>query len=98
VIATPDDNEVAKLFVSKSGIAAEMLYDQYADVLRLVIFRIVRVRDASEEILQQTFLEVWNSSNTFSQQKEKLLPWMLQMARRLAHDYLIKADAVALQA
>jgi DNA-directed RNA polymerase specialized sigma24 family protein len=96
VIARPDEDEAVKLFVSKSILAAETLYDRYAKVLRLTIFRIVPVRNAAEEILQQTFLEIWNGIDLFSQQKEKLVTWMLQIARRLAYDYLIKADAVAL--
>jgi DNA-directed RNA polymerase specialized sigma24 family protein len=89
--------ELVKLFVTKSILAAETLYDRYAEVLRLTIFRIVPVRNAAEEILQQTFLEIWNISDLFLQQKEKLITWMLQIARKLAHDYLIKADALALE-
>lgn len=92
-----DEAEVVRLAISKSVLAAEVLYDQYADVLLLAIFRIVRQKAPAEVILQQAFVEIWNSFDQYLQQKEKLLTWMLQIVRRIARD-AVKSDVVAVSA
>lgn len=78
------ETEIYALVHSKNALSAELLYDLYAKALFLVIIRIVPKREVAEEILQQTFLEAWNTFHFFMPGEEKLLSWMIRIARNLA--------------
>jgi RNA polymerase sigma-70 factor (ECF subfamily) len=62
------------------------IYDQYAPLLNGVIIRVVKTESIAEEILQATFLHIWNQIHTFEASQHSLLIWMMQIARRLAVD------------
>ena len=81
-----DDAELVRLISLKSRAGAEVLYDRYAMVLLLVIIRIVPGKKEAEGVLEQTYIKVWNSFDLYIQQNEKLLPWMIVIARNLAKD------------
>lgn len=83
-----NEAELIELIRSKSRFGAELLYDLYANVLLLAIYRLIPEKEAAETILQQTFMEVWNSLEQYLQQKEQLLAWLLRIARRKAQDAL----------
>jgi DNA-directed RNA polymerase specialized sigma24 family protein len=81
-----DDAELIRLITIKSKVGAEAVYDKYAMVLLLVIIRIVPEKKEAEDILKQTYIKVWNSFDLYIEQKGKLLPWMIAIARNLAKD------------
>jgi RNA polymerase sigma factor (sigma-70 family) len=51
-----------------------------------VISRIIKNEDVSEEILQDTFLRIWDRIETYDATKGRLFTWMLNIARNLAID------------
>ena len=81
-----DDAELVRLISLKSRAGAEVLYDRCAKALMLVIIRIVPGKKEAEAVLEQTYIKVWNSFDHYIQQNEKLLPWMIVIARNLAKD------------
>jgi RNA polymerase sigma-70 factor (ECF subfamily) len=62
------------------------IYDKYAPLLMGVIIRMVKIESVAEEILQATFLHIWNQIHTFEASQHSFLTWMMQIARRLAVD------------
>jgi RNA polymerase sigma-70 factor (ECF subfamily) len=49
-----------------------------------VIIRVVKTENVAEEILQDTFLHIWNQIHTFEASRHSFLIWMMQIARRFA--------------
>ncbi len=56
-------------------------------VYRLIL-RIVRDTGLAEDLVQETFLRVWNRAATFDSQRGVLGPWLLTVARNRAIDHL----------
>jgi RNA polymerase sigma-70 factor (ECF subfamily) len=52
----------------------------------------VRNSAAAEDLVQETFLRVWNRIPAFNQERGALGPWLLTVARNRAIDYLRSAD------
>jgi len=62
------------------------LYDNYAGALLGVITRIIQKEEIAEEVLQDTFLKIWDRIDSYDREKGKLFTWMLNVARNLAID------------
>jgi len=52
----------------------------------------VRNPAAAEDLVQETFLRVWNRAASFDQERGALGPWLLTVARHRAIDYLRSID------
>jgi RNA polymerase sigma-70 factor (ECF subfamily) len=66
----------------------EILYDNYAAALYGIIHRIVRHEEVAEDILQETFLKIWNNFKQYDPAKGRLFTWMVNIARNLSIDKL----------
>ena len=51
-----------------------------------LIFRILKSDELAEEVLQDTFLRVWDKIKDYDAEKGKLFTWMANIARNLAID------------
>jgi RNA polymerase sigma-70 factor (ECF subfamily) len=51
-----------------------------------VIYRILNSDDVAEEVLQDTFLRIWDRIGSYDSGKGRLFTWMLNVARNLAID------------
>jgi RNA polymerase sigma-70 factor (ECF subfamily) len=57
-----------------------------------LILRVVRDAAISEDLVQETFLRVWNRVQGFDAVRGALAPWLLAVARNRAIDYLRSAS------
>lgn len=73
-------------------IAAEALYDMYSSSLLGVISRIVQNNELAEDLLQETFVKIWNSFSSYSSDKGRLFTWMVNIARNLSIDKIRSKD------
>jgi len=62
------------------------LYDQYSDALYGIILRTVSDEGFAEDVLQQTFVKIWNAIDQYDEGKGALFTWMSTIARNLALD------------
>jgi RNA polymerase sigma-70 factor (ECF subfamily) len=67
------------------------LYDRYGRIAYSLILRVVRDAGIAEDLLQETFLRVWNRAHAFVAEKGAIGPWLLAVARNRAIDYLRSA-------
>jgi RNA polymerase sigma-70 factor (ECF subfamily) len=67
------------------------LYDRYGRLVYALILRVVRDGGIAEDLVQETFLRVWNRVQGFEAGKGALGPWLLAVARNRAIDYLRSA-------
>ena len=71
--------------------ALAQLYDRYGRVTYSLILRVVRDTGVAEDLVQETFLRVWNRVQGFDAEKGSIGPWLLAVARNRAIDYLRSA-------
>ena len=64
------------------------LYDRYGRLVYSLVLRVVRDGAIAEDLVQETFLRVWNRVHSFDAEKGSLGPWLLAIARNRAIDYL----------
>jgi RNA polymerase sigma-70 factor (ECF subfamily) len=83
----PEDELVAGLRQGSKQ-ALEYLYDKYSNALYGIILKIVEKSDVAEEVLQDTFIRVWDKIGEYDKGKGRLFTWMLNIARNLAIDKL----------
>ena len=67
------------------------LYDRYGRIVYSLILRVVRDTGIAEDLVQETFLRIWNRAQGFDAQKGAVGPWLLAVARNRAIDYLRSA-------
>src|ERR1700712_777553 len=64
----------------------------YSSSLFGVISRIINDTAISEDVLQETFVKIWNSFSSYSTEKGRLFTWMVNIARNLAIDKIRSKD------
>lgn len=77
---------------NRDKIAIEALYDMYSSSLMGVISRIVIDTATAEDVLQETFIKIWNSFQSYSTEKGRLFTWMVNIARNLSIDKVRSKD------
>jgi RNA polymerase sigma-70 factor (ECF subfamily) len=90
-LAEADADLVARLQRRDAQALAE-LYDRYGRLAYSLIVRVVRDGALAEDLVQETFLRVWNRAQGFDAQRGALGPWLLAVARNRAIDYLRSAS------
>jgi len=68
--------------------ALEQLYDRYADPIYRAAFRRLGDRQLAEEVLQDTYLALWNRAELYDPAAGSLLAWLSTIARNRAIDRL----------
>jgi RNA polymerase sigma-70 factor (ECF subfamily) len=53
-----------------------------------LVLRVVRDQAIAEDLVQETFLRVWNRVHSLDSEKGSIGPWLLAIARNRAIDYL----------
>ena len=64
----------------------------YSASLFGVISRIVIDTAVAEDVLQDTFVKIWNSFSSYNTEKGRLFTWMVNIARNLAIDKIRSKD------
>ena len=58
----------------------------YSSSLYGIIFRIVQHEEIAEDLLQDTFVRIWNSFSSYDSSKGRLFTWMVNVARNISID------------
>ena len=92
VHAAQNDAELVARLHRRDAQALAELYDRYGRLVYSLIVRMVRDGGIAEDLVQETFLRVWNRVQGFDAQKGSIGPWLLAVARNRAIDYLRSAS------
>jgi len=82
------DVDLARRLQRRDPRAMADLYDRYGRLVYTLILRVVRDGGIAEDLVQETFLRVWNRAQGFDAERGALGPWLLAVARNRAIDYL----------
>jgi RNA polymerase sigma factor (sigma-70 family) len=90
----PQDNLVALIVAIAKGDeqALGSFYDATVSRVFGLALRIVRRRDAAEEVAEDVFIQVWQQANRFDAGRGKPLAWLLTICRSRALDFLRRED------
>jgi RNA polymerase sigma-70 factor (ECF subfamily) len=89
--AAEDDTELVARMQRRDPQALAELYDRYGRLVYSLILRVVHDTGIAEDLVQETFLRVWNRVGGFDARKGSMGPWLLAVARNRAIDYLRSA-------
>lgn len=86
------DEDLLQLIGQQDPDALEALYDRHAQTVYNLIVRIVRDSAIADEILQETFWQVWQKASDFSGQGA-VAAWLYRIARNKSLDLLRRQKA-----
>lgn len=66
--------------------AFKVLYDKIAPQIYAVLLRILKRQDWAEEILQESFIQIWKNAHYYHPERGEPLSWMISIARYRAMD------------
>lgn len=75
--------------------ALASLYDRYSPLVYSVALRVLRDRQAAEEVLQDIFYQLWRTADRFDPARGSLPGWLLVAARNRAISRLRKRSPTA---
>jgi RNA polymerase sigma-70 factor (ECF subfamily) len=91
IYAGEDDRNLAERLKRREPSVMGDLYDRYGKLVFSLIYRIVRDIGVAEDLVQETFLRVWNRAQGFDAERGALGSWLLAVARNRAIDYVRSA-------
>jgi RNA polymerase sigma-70 factor (ECF subfamily) len=88
VFAGPEERALVLRLQHRDPQALAELYDRYGRMAYSLVLRVVRDGAIAEDLVQETFLRVWNRVHSIDSEKGTIGPWLLAIARNRAIDYL----------
>lgn len=71
---------------ARDSTAMSFLYDSYSATLFGVVLKIVKIEETAEDVLQESFVKIWNTFDSYDTSKGRLFTWMINICRNQAID------------
>jgi RNA polymerase sigma factor (sigma-70 family) len=84
--STYEEYELVASLRKKDEEAFGYLYEHYSGALYGVIKQIIGELELSNDVLQETFVNIWRRIESYDENKGRLFTWMLNIARNAAID------------
>jgi RNA polymerase sigma-70 factor, ECF subfamily len=84
----PSEASLVHAIAGGSHEALALLYDRHADAIYATASRLTSDRHVAEEVVQETFLVLWNRAETFDPGAGSLAAWLHTIARNRTVDRL----------
>lgn len=84
----PVEEQIIRLMKRQDKAFVSMVYDHYADSLYGVIKTMIGQEAAAQDVLQESFLKIWQKAHQYDPQKARLFTWLLTICRNTAIDRL----------
>ena len=95
-VKSPDPQQL-KTWLAAAGkrdaAAFRKLYDATSPKLFGFALRILNKRELAEEVLQESFVAIWNHAATYQSHLAAPMTWMATIVRNKAFDHLRRSDA-----
>jgi len=88
-----DDAALMPRIAAGDGDALALLLDRHSSVVLGVLFRMLGARGEAEEVLQETFLQVWMQADRYEIGRSSPRGWILMLARSRALDRIRRRDS-----
>lgn len=87
------DETLMEKITQRQQPALSELYARYARSLRALIGSVVHEESEADDVLQESFLQIWREAHHYSPKAGKPLGWVITIARRRAIDRVRRRDS-----
>ncbi len=87
-----DDKALILKLKSKDETALGLIYDKYSPAIYGVIFRMCKDEDAAKNLLQDTFMTIWEKSDGYNFEKGRFYTWAYRIAKNKTLNFLRKPN------
>jgi RNA polymerase sigma-70 factor, ECF subfamily len=87
-----NETELVELLRQKNRKGFAQLYDNYGSALYGIILKIVKIEELAQDVLQDSFIKIWKSIDSYNREKGTLFTWILNIARNTAIDKIRSQD------
>jgi RNA polymerase sigma-70 factor (ECF subfamily) len=87
------DEMLMQAITQRRQTALKELYSRYARSLRALIGSVVHEESEADDVLQESFLQIWREAHHYSPKAGKPLGWVITIARRRALDRVRRRDS-----
>ena len=84
---TYDEKELVSMLCNKEEKGMHILYEYYSAAMFGIVVRIVKSDQVAEDVLQDSFIKIWENIERYDPSKGRLFTWVLKVTRNLALDY-----------
>lgn len=92
------DQQLMHRIATRDQDAFALLYDRYAARVLGLLVKLVPTRDDAEDVLQETFWQVWQQAERYEAARASVLGWLFLLARSRAIDQLRRKASRPLEA
>ena len=72
--------------------ALSLLYDNYSGAIYSVILKMIRDEGKAQDLLQETFMTVWDKAESYDADKGRFYTWVYRIAKNKTLNVLRKTD------
>ncbi|WP_232517435.1 MULTISPECIES: RNA polymerase sigma factor [Aquimarina] len=87
-----DNLGLIKRLQNQDSTALSSIYDQYSGALYGVILRICKNEEQAQDLLQETFLKIWQKAHQYDPQKGKFFTWSYRIAKNISLNAMRKTS------
>lgn len=87
-----NDNSLIEQLKAKDERALSLLYDKYAGAIYGVILKMILDEGKAQNILQDTFMSVWDQAERYDAEKGRFYTWVYRIAKNKTLNVLRKID------
>ena len=81
-----NEEHIIQLLGKKDESAIDLIYDQYGGNLYGYLLQMLKSEEEAQDVLQNSFVKIWNNAEKFDSSKAKLFTWLLSICRNTAID------------
>ena len=89
------EKHIVELLQERDEKAISLLYDNYANTLYGVAYKVVKDEDLAQDVVQESFVKIWKKSDSYDASKAKLFTWLFRITRNTAIDKLRSVNTKA---
>ena len=91
-VSERSDEELLEAIAAGQDDALGVLYDRFGSVAYGVALRVLRDQALAEDAVQEAFLAVWRSAQSYRSERAKPATWILTLVHRRAVDIVRRED------
>jgi RNA polymerase sigma factor (sigma-70 family) len=89
-----DDNTLIQQLKNKDERALSLLYDKYSGAIYSVILKMIRDEGKAQNLLQDTFITVWEKAESYDTYKGRFYTWVYRIAKNKTLNVLRKTNVL----
>lgn len=87
-----DDITLITQLQNKDERALSLLYDKYSGAINSVILKMIKDEGEAQDLLQETFITVWDKADQYDSDKGRFYTWVYRIAKNKVLNVLRKKD------